>query len=85
MVNCHTGRGVSALARNAENQSYRGLVNILIILLIASNFHNILRVLNEEGWVFGMVYINALTHPQNFEPKNLQYVLYGQYLVSFCN
>ena len=31
LVNSHTGRGVSALSRNAENQSYRGLVNILII------------------------------------------------------
>ncbi|CAI2362448.1 unnamed protein product [Moneuplotes crassus] len=82
MVNSHTGRGISALSRNAENQSYRGIVNILIILLIASNAQNILKVLNEEGWVFGKVWLDLFRNPTTFQLKNLRYLLYVQNLVT---
>ena len=82
LVNSHTGRGVSALSRNAENQSYRGLVNILIIWLVFSNAQNILRLLNDQGWIFGKVLIDALADSSNFQLKNLKYFLYAQHLVS---
>jgi len=53
MMNTHTGRGVSALSRNAKDQSYRGLVNILVICLLMSNLHNILNTINGKGYQLG--------------------------------
>ncbi|CAI2362233.1 unnamed protein product [Moneuplotes crassus] len=80
LVNSHTGRGISALSRKAENQSYRGLVNILIILLVASNAHNILKVLKEDGWIFGKIWIDVITSSAAFKLEYLKYLLYGQFL-----
>ena len=82
IINMHTGRGISALSRNAENMNYRGLVTILIILLIISNIQNIWRMVNEKGWVFGVIIFNNLTDLNNFHPKKLGYLLCLQFIVT---
>ena len=82
IVNIHTGRGVSALSRNAENVNYRGLVTILIILLIISNIQNIWRTVNERGWTFGSIVYNNLTDLNNFHPRNIRYLLCIQFVLT---
>jgi len=82
LVNSHIGRGISPLSRNAVNQSYRGLVNILIICLIASNAQNILNILNNQGWVFGKFFVDAAMDSSYYKLKNLWYIIYGQHLIT---
>lgn len=69
----NTGRGVSALSRNAENVNYRGIVSILVILLLLSNIQHIWKTVKHRGWVFGAAVYNNLT---DFDNYRLSYVLY---------
>lgn len=82
VINSHTGRGVSGLSRNAENSNYKGIVNILVILLILSNLHNVIKTIDENGWAFGNTILQTIIDLRNFEPRSLKYVLSFQYLVS---
>jgi hypothetical protein len=82
LVNSHTGRGVSALSRNSDNRSFRGIVNILIILLVISNAQNIYRMINEEGWVMGSSLYNLVTGESTWKLENIKYLLVVQHMVT---
>jgi len=82
VINMHTGRGVSALSRDADSIDYSGLVNILVILLVMSNIKNIMKTLNDKGWVFGGHILAALTDLHNFQFKNMGYILCLQFVVT---
>jgi diacylglycerol O-acyltransferase 1 len=82
MSNSHTGRGVSALSRNAKGQSYRGLVNILVICLVMSNIQNILRTINEKGWIFGSTIYGVFVDPDTYSINSVRYALCLQFLIT---
>ena len=81
-INMNTGRGVSALSRNAENVNYRGIVSILVILLLLSNIQHILKTVKHRGWVFGAAVYNNLTDFDNYRLSYVLYLLWFQFVIT---
>lgn len=63
----HVARGVSALSRNSEHTEYRGLVNILLILLVLSNIRFVISKGQAEGWAVGRLLFNTITGTKNLD------------------
>lgn len=82
VMNMHTGRGVSALARDKENRDFTGIVNILVLLLVLSNFKNIMKNIDERGWVVGTHFIDVLKHIDKMIPDHIGYIISLQFLIS---
>lgn len=65
LLNVHSGRGVSALSRGKSHSNYRGIVTVLLILLIISNFKYILKQGSQKGWTVGNAIYETLTDPSS--------------------
>ena len=66
----HVARGVSALSRNSSHTEYRGLVNILIILLLVSNARILIAKAQTDGWIIGRLIFETITSPQRLTVEN---------------
>lgn len=49
----HNGWKISPLERDSKNISFKGLLNLMVILLVLSNFRKIVFNFENNGWLVG--------------------------------